>query len=478
MCDATQKKIVSIYHPDSEFIVYNQNFWYSDKWDPLSYGRDFDFSKSFFEQFHELSKSVPRIALINIDAVNSEYCNMSCGNKNCYLICGGDFNQDCMYGSLPMHNTSCLDIDYSNDNTLCYEMSDSTNCYNCRFVTDSRNCQNSAFISDCISCTDCILCVNLVQKSYCIENVQYTKEDYFKLKQNLIDGIWDTQNKLVQKWQELKSSRTVKFSHQVNCQDCSGDYLKNSKNCQFSFDVSESEDLKNVIFAYRCKDCYDSDLLGEGTQLSHNTISTLGGYNCSFCYMIINCSNVEYSTYIHNSKNIFGCVGLKRNEYCIFNKQYSATEYETLKTKIIEHMKQTGEWGNYFPSYISDFGFNESSAHDYFPLSKDEALALGFKWQDQPQDRTADTSEDRILCLDCNCNFKIQKQESDFYTQNQIPVPRHCPNCRQKRRAKVRNPRFLWTRKCQCCNQQLQSSYAPNRPERVLCEGCYLNEVF
>ena len=54
-CDATGENIISIYSPDKEFIVYEQSFWWSDKWSPLDYWKDFDFSKSFFEQF----KNVP-----------------------------------------------------------------------------------------------------------------------------------------------------------------------------------------------------------------------------------------------------------------------------------------------------------------------------------------------------------------------------------------------------------------------------------
>ncbi len=49
-CDATGKVIISIYRPDAPFPVYDQEYWKSDAWDPLSYGREFDFSRPFFEQ--------------------------------------------------------------------------------------------------------------------------------------------------------------------------------------------------------------------------------------------------------------------------------------------------------------------------------------------------------------------------------------------------------------------------------------------
>ncbi len=58
-CDATGKTIVSIYSPDKPLKVYHQDFWWSDAWNPLDYGRDFDFNRPFFEQFDELFRDVP-----------------------------------------------------------------------------------------------------------------------------------------------------------------------------------------------------------------------------------------------------------------------------------------------------------------------------------------------------------------------------------------------------------------------------------
>ncbi len=36
-CDATGKDIISIYSPDKPYTVYHQDYWWSDKWDPLDY---------------------------------------------------------------------------------------------------------------------------------------------------------------------------------------------------------------------------------------------------------------------------------------------------------------------------------------------------------------------------------------------------------------------------------------------------------
>jgi hypothetical protein len=38
-------------------------------------------------------------------------------------------------------------------------------------------------------------------------------------------------------------------------------------------------------------------------------------------------------------------------------------------------MKQTGERGEFFDPKLSQFGYNETVAQEYFPLTREEALA-------------------------------------------------------------------------------------------------------
>jgi hypothetical protein len=75
-CGATGRDIVSIYSPDKPFIVYHQDYWWSDKWDPMSYGKEFDFSRSAFEQMGDMYQDIPKVNLwIRPDMVNCDYCN-------------------------------------------------------------------------------------------------------------------------------------------------------------------------------------------------------------------------------------------------------------------------------------------------------------------------------------------------------------------------------------------------------------------
>jgi Zn ribbon nucleic-acid-binding protein len=85
-CDATGRDIISIYSPDKPYTVYNQEYWWSDAWDPMSYGREFDFSRGAMEQMDELIRNVPKMSISVEKQENSEYTNYAGWNKDCYLL--------------------------------------------------------------------------------------------------------------------------------------------------------------------------------------------------------------------------------------------------------------------------------------------------------------------------------------------------------------------------------------------------------
>ncbi|MBI3626983.1 hypothetical protein HY224_02980, partial [Candidatus Uhrbacteria bacterium] len=96
-CDLCGENIISMYAPDSPFVVYCVDCWNSDKWDPEKYARDYDFSRTFFAQFREFMEKVPRISLYQHINEKSDYTNYSVYLKNSYLVFGGHHYEDCMY---------------------------------------------------------------------------------------------------------------------------------------------------------------------------------------------------------------------------------------------------------------------------------------------------------------------------------------------------------------------------------------------
>ncbi|MBU0667493.1 hypothetical protein KJ951_02345 [Patescibacteria group bacterium] len=492
-CDGTGESIITIYAPDSPYKVYKNEYWYSDKWDPMEYGMDFDFNRPFFDQLRELNRKVPRVALINLKHENSDYCNMAVGNKNCYLVFGGDYDEDCMYMTLSFFCRDCLDADYSNKNELTYMADNTMDCYDCQYIWDSRNCTNCYFSTDLSGCTECIFCNNLQNKSYCIENKQYTKEEYLRKKAEILDGSYATQRKNWEKFRHLRESRIVKYAHIMASENCTGDYIKNSKNCTSCFDCSNSEDVSESVFLEGAKDGFNISFLGHKSELTYNCISVITSSNIFGSYFISDSSDIFYSEMCLNSQDLFGCQGLRRKKYCILNKQYTKEEYQKMVPKIIEHMKKTGEWGRFLPKDFSAFAYNEGTGMRYFPLTKEQALQQGFRWRDEdaksftPQtyvtpDNIKDVPDsitsEVLACTDCKKNFKILQAELQFYRKLNIPAPRTCADCRQKARNTLRNPYVLHLRTCKKCAAPIQTAYAPGRPETVYCEKCYLKEVY
>jgi hypothetical protein len=53
---------------------------------------------------------------------------------------------------------------------------DCVDCGNCTDCIDCFCCTDCAF---CINCTYCIGCVDWHNKQYCINNVQYTRDEYY-----------------------------------------------------------------------------------------------------------------------------------------------------------------------------------------------------------------------------------------------------------------------------------------------------------
>lgn len=498
-CSKTGKKIIAMYPKDSVFSVYDNDIWWGDSWDGREYGQDFDFNRSFFEQIKELHDKVPHFALAvaTTTCENSDYVNHAGYLKNCYLVYNTDYAERCMYSKGVNRCFDCLDCFKVYDSEACYECMNSYNCKFCTYVWDSYNSSECHFSCNLIGCKDCFLCMNLQNQQYCFKNEKYPFEEWkrkveeFK-RQNKIEKIFEM-------FLEFKSVFSVKRMHENNTENCTGDYLVNCKNCEKCFDCEYLENSKY---------CYDLKK-GDGVSYENCDISQFGvgvvqcyeggtvGYgdnHCLFGENVWGSFDVHYSMLcVNNCKNCFGCVGLKKAEYCILNKQYSKGEYEKLVPKIIEHMKKMGEWGEFFPTEMSPFSYNETIAQEYFPMTEKQVIQKGWKWKEKDKkdyikqtykvpEKIADVDDsicDEILACEETCkNFKIQKAELDFYKKWNLPIPKFCPDVRHFKRLQLRNPRKLWNRKCMKCGVDVQTTYSPERTEKVYCEKCYLKDIY
>lgn len=493
-CDLSGKSFISMYPQDTVFPVYKQDEWHGDKWDGLSFGRTFDFTRPFFEQWAELRDQVPHWGVAISNCENSDYCNYCTDERNCYLDIAAEGNEDCYFDLFVKNSTNCVDCTFAYESTLCYECIQAYNCYSCRNSMYLDNCSDCAFCFDMKGCKNCLLSSNLRNCEYYILNEKHTKEEYEKkLAELRLDSHGALQN-VHEIWKNMRIDNGIyRDMYNLNCENVQGNNLKNCKNTFFSFNATNCEDCSYLFDVLDAKDCMDMSYTLYDPEASYEIMSTVGTKYCAFVMSGPYNSNCFYGFMLQSCKNCFGCIGLKQKQYCIFNVQYTKEEYETLVPQIIDHMISTGEWGQFFPAHLSPHGYNETVADEYMPMNKEQVQTRGWKWVDDPEQENymgapievPDSIDgvDKSICdqiLICEASgkpYKVIEQELKFYQQQNIPIPRRSPVQRHKDRNALRNPRALWNRNCIQCNSAIVTSYDETRPEKVHCESCYLTHV-
>ncbi|PIR48596.1 hypothetical protein COU80_02700 [Candidatus Peregrinibacteria bacterium CG10_big_fil_rev_8_21_14_0_10_55_24] len=496
-CDLTGKQIISVYPPDSPYKVYDQHVWYTDRWDALQYGRDFDFSRPFFEQMDALMRDAPKISVFTSNNVNSDYTNGAQQDKNCYMIFVSDHDEDCYYSYGIDSCKDCLECLNCFECNLCIECIDCSNSYMLSYCEKTHNCSESYFLSDCKDCKSCFGCYGLRNKQHCIFNEQLTEEEYAKKLEELNTGSWRTIQSVKDIVTRKRREQQIHQHYDGNRnENVTGDHIVNCKNCIECYDSADLEDCGYLIFSFKSRDCYDGHVVVDNCELCYGTISTINQYNTQFTFVSFRSKDSMYLDHCQSCRDCFGCSALQKKQYCILNKQYSKEEYEVLRARIVEHMKSTGEWGKPFPPNLSPFGYNDTVAQEYFPLAKDEVLKRGWKWYedsernhfayqgptteipDDIKDVPDGIAENILTCERSGKPYKLIPQEVQQYRLHKLPVPRLCFDERHLERIRRRNPRKLWQRNCQKCQRAIMSTFAPDRPEIVYCDACYLKEVY
>ena len=415
------------------------------------------------------------------------------------------------------NTVDCYNVRSPND--WIYESTLLRNCYQVKNSNLCIACIDSAFLYDCRDCQNCFLSTNLRGKKYYFKNQQYSKDEYEKKLAEYKLNTFSGAEKAQKEFQSLVEGAIYRYMLGIhNNKNITGDIISFSKNVINSFVIFNGENVRYSDYvgdpSKTSKDCYDLTLTGgsqesyEGVVMDHSQLNRFGLFS-------VKSQDIEYCHHSHNCKHSFGCVGLRNTDYSILNKQYTKEEYYKMLEKIKKHMDEMPyvdkkgrvyKYGEYFPMEMSYFGYNESSAMELVPLSKDKALAEGYNWQDNIQKTTGKETlklenipeaiadaEDSILnevlaCMECGRNYKIIQNELNFYRQMKIPIPRRCFHCRHKARVERSNPFKLWHRQCMCdreghehkdtCQNEFETSYAPERQEMVYCDSCYNKEVY
>ena len=541
-CYLCKKSIFSIYSSDNKYIHYCLSCWYSDKWDSMNFGRSYDFSKSFFEQFRDLMLDVPLPAIKISSSINCDFNNNMSNSKDCYLSFRVHRSDNILYTYRAKPSSHCVDCFGAFNSQYLFQCIESTNCNNGQYLYFCVNCADSKFLFNCRNCTDCFMCSNLRNKSYCINNQQLTREEYKKKISEIENGSYKETERHLELFKEIKEKAIRKNLLIVNSPNSLGDNLINCKNCYMCFDCALIEDSRYVMEILTPSSQIMDASSGGGSELVYETTGGARAVNVKFCDRPSNSRNVEYCFHLDSCSNLFGCVGLRNKEYCIFNKQYTREEYEELVPMIKKHMNdmpyidnggRVYKYGEFFPFELSPWAYNETVAQEIFPINKKIAVDMSYNWKeknerdyritilaeklpDNIRDAKDDILNEIIGCIhrgkcydnlefcgaDCTSAYRIVQAELNYYRRMNLPLPRLCPNCRHYKRLKEKNPNKLWHGRCGCnrgdssgkaginknttehfhgkdsCPIEFETSYSPERKEIIYCEKCYQQEIY
>lgn len=497
-CDLCKKSIITMFGPKAKHPVYCNDCWASDKWDRTAYAKDYDFSRPFFDQLKELIDVVPQSATYSSPAlgpnINSDYSNFAGANKDGYLVFNSNTNENAAYSRGLSNCRDTFDTYYAENLERAYECMNVTGSTKVAWAENSSDCLDSTLLSDCGASSNCFGSVNLRHGQYYFFNEKLPKEEYEK-RVGEVQGSYSKMEEAKKRFEEHKLKFPQRAQQNIKAVNSTGNYLFETKDCFASFEVTDCE---NIRYSFSTKNGKDSmDMLGH-TRRAELCLEGVGngiGSRIIASWSTETSHNVEYCVRVQSSSNSIGCVSTKNAEYSILNKAYSPEEYAKIREHIINELKELNMYGSFFPPSIALFAYNESIGQDNMPLTKEEAVEAGFRWEDElPQTKGQETLKpdqipdhindvtDSILkeilaCKDCGRNYRLTEPEFRLYKDLVLPVPRQCWQCRFADRIKRRGPMKIFDRACTKCQTAIQTSYAPESPEIVYCEACFQKEV-
>ncbi|MFA6533765.1 MAG: hypothetical protein WCT37_01185 [Patescibacteria group bacterium] len=494
-CSACHKDIIAMYSADKPYLAYCSDCYWGDNWDRLDYGIDYDPAKSVFEHLKQLHAVTPHLASRVIQSQNSDYNNSASHDKDCYLSFRTHYSEGVFYSYWAIENRDSVDCFKITKSELLYQCVDCHQSYHCQYCLNCQNCLDCMGCVDCRNCQSCYLSSNLRNQKYVYQNQQLNQAEYEKLVQPFYTR--EAEKSFQQKYQAVIDGAFYAATNKINSPGCVGDNLLNCKDCYGSFEVIGSESSFFVLDALSVKDSvdvYSAGLKTEITNVYNSWGISNGAANIVASYDLQEgVSDAEYCQHCYASHDIFGCVNLRHHAFCIFNKQYSEEEYFRIKNKIVAKMKVEGIYGVFPPPEYSLFGYNESPAAFYHPMTKEEVLARGWQWREvdkkefQPSDfilpndireTTDEVTKKIITCVECGRNYKIIKEELAFYRRMFLPAPDRCFYCRHGERLKLRNPFRLRRAVCAKCGGEMDTAFPVETKKRIYCEECYRKEIY
>lgn len=104
--------------------------------------------------------------------------------------------------------------------------------------------------------------------------------------------------------------------------------IEEVKDVYFSFSVIWGAESiyysNNVLRSKYIFDCFNA----EDSEMVYGSVGSVKNYRCRFCFWSSECIDSTLMLDCVGCSNCFGCAGLRKKQFCIWNQQYSKEEYE------------------------------------------------------------------------------------------------------------------------------------------------------
>jgi len=494
--DTDGHSIISAVHPDSPINIMKDADWFVTNMD--SFARVPTNDKSVMEQMWEMMISVPINATRNDGDSSNSIVVGSTKAVDCYLV-NANLSRRCFYGYAVVNCEDCIDVVNTTGAVRSYHLSGCQQIADSAFLFECLSCHDCTFLFDCVDCESCFGAMNQRHKKYLWFGEQLNEEDWKKRKAevNLSDEVQLKKwlNIFYALWREKGVWPEVFSNGNTETQ---GERMNECVRCKNCYWQGKSTDCYYSRFGLENTQCVFCS--GHGWENSvYSSTGGMSGNNNKFCLSCAKASGCEYCVFCIDCENCFGCFGMKRSKFCIFNKQYSESEYWILVDQLKCRMLEEGSYGEFFPAKFSPSGFQFSTGEIYIgyseaDLKKYNALQFDAKrgqlLAPQPSEQIFQPSDlpetltvleakgfvgKPIFDSEVERNFSITAAEFKVYKEKQWPFPRRHFVSRITELVRHANSPISITATCGRCCHQLQTYKNYIFPERVVyCRECYL----
>jgi hypothetical protein len=246
--DLSGESLITVLPEKNRYPIYTLHEWHSDKWDAMSFGQDYDPTKPFFKQLQDLQGKIPRPHQNGTKNTRCDWCDDVWNCKDSYLSRSMIDCENLFYSYRNLRVKNSIDVIVCFDSEKCFNSENCYNSYKLFYSRHSRDCIESFFLYDCRNCQNCFMCWNLRNKSYCIENVQYSREEYLEKIKSFDLGSYKSIQNHKKGFEEIIKNKVVhRLNFNFRIYNSEGDYLQDCKNCHNCFTISSSQDCFNCI---------------------------------------------------------------------------------------------------------------------------------------------------------------------------------------------------------------------------------------